>query len=256
MPIFSKLFEMLPDAEQLLNLEPEELAGPLLVSLEDKVSIAIDEIISDSEMRRTPKPTYPARHSVEILLALTEAWQWLEHEGLVAPQPPDLQGDIIFADKTRYFVTRRGQRIQTPEALESYRKANLLPKAQLHPVIAQKVWSIFLQGDYDTAVFQAFKQVEVAVRKAGGYEENDRGTDLMRKAFNVDTGNLTDQSRLPAVKQAMSDFLAGAIGLYKNPSSHHEVEFAPEEAAEIIIIASHLLRIVDACEERTSNPPN
>ena len=65
--------------------------------------------------------------------------------------------------------------------------------------------------------------MEVAVRKAGGYEENDRGTDLMRKAFNVDTGNLTDQSRLPAVKQAMSDFLAGAIGLYKNPSSHHEV---------------------------------
>ena len=29
MPIFSKLFEILPDAEQLLNLEPEELAGPL-----------------------------------------------------------------------------------------------------------------------------------------------------------------------------------------------------------------------------------
>ena len=169
MPIFSKLFEILPDAEQLLSLEPEELAGPLLVSLEDKVSIAIDEIISDSEMRRTPKPTYPTRRSVEILLALTEAWQWLEHEGLVAPQPPDLQGDIVFVDKTRYFVTRRGKRIQTPEALESYRKANLLPKAQLHPVIAQKVSPKFLQGDYDIAVFQAFKQVEVAVREAGGY---------------------------------------------------------------------------------------
>ena len=251
--MFSKLFEILPDAEQLLNLEPEQLAGPLLVSLEDKVSIAIDEIISDSEMRRTPKPTYPARRSIEILLALTEAWQWLEHEGLVAPQPADLQGDIIFAGKARYFVTRRGKRIQTPEALESYRKANLLPKAQLHPVIAQKVWSIFLQGDYDTAVFQAFKQVEVAVRKAGGYEENDRGTDLMRKAFHVNNGNLTDKSRLPAVKQAMSDLSAGAIGLYKNPSSHHEVEFSPEEAAEIIIIASHLLRTVDTCAERTSN---
>ena len=68
----------------------------------------------------------------------------------------------------------------------------------------------------------------------------------MRKAFHVDTGNLTNQSRLPAVKQAMTDLFAGAIGAYKNPSSHHDVELAPEEAAEIII-ASHLLRIVDSC---------
>lgn len=131
-----------------------------------------------------------------------------------------------------------------------------LPKLELHPVITQKVLPIFEKGIYDSAVFQAFKQVEIAVRDAGGYEENDRGTDLMRTAFNVGTGNLTDKSRLLAVKQAMSDFFAGAIGLYKNPSSHHEVEFAPEEAAEVIIIASHLLRLVDSCAERTSNPPN
>ena len=33
--IWSKLFEILPDAEHLLSLKPEELAGPLLVSLID-----------------------------------------------------------------------------------------------------------------------------------------------------------------------------------------------------------------------------
>ena len=148
------------------------------------------------------------------------------------------------------------KKIETLEDFQAYRKADLLRKHQLHPIIAEKVWFIFAQGSYGTAVLEAFKQVEVAVRKAGGYEENDRGTDLIRKAFHTDTGNLSDQSRLSAVKQAMSDLFAGAIGLYKNPSSHHEVEFAPEEAAEIIIIASHLLRIVDSCAERTSNPPN
>ena len=36
------------------------------------------------------------------------------------------------------------------------------------------------------------------------------------------------------------------MGAYRNPSSHHNIEYAPEEAAEIIIIASHLLRIVDS----------
>ena len=270
-PMFSKLFEILPDAEDLLSLEPEELAGPLLVSLINnlKNNRGNDKTVSpniigydnmereiNSSSHRIPNLNYPYGCRDDVLFALMEAWQWLEREGFVAPRPTNLARVKVMSSATTYFVTRRGQKIETPEALASYRKANLLPKAQLHPVIAQKVWSIFLQGDYDTAVFQAFKQVEVAVRKAGGYEKNDRGTDLMRKAFNVDTGNLTDQSRLPAVKQAMSDFLAGAIGLYKNPSSHHEVEFAPEEAAEIIIIASHLLGIVDTCAERISNPPN
>ena len=104
------------------------------------------------------------------------------------------------------------------------------------------------QGSYDTAVLEAFKQVEFAVRKAESYAENDHGTDLMRKAFNVDNGTLTDQSRLSTVKQAMSDLFSAAIGLYKNPSSHRKVEFTPEAAAEVIIIASHLLRIVDTCK--------
>ena len=38
-------------------------------------------------------------------------------------------------------------------------------------------------------------RVEIAVRKAGGYTEGDLGTTLMRNAFHVDTGNLTNQSQ-------------------------------------------------------------
>ena len=57
------------------------------------------------------------------------------------------------------------------------------------------VWSIFLQGDSDTAVFQAFKQVEVAVRKAGGYTKKDYGKPLMSKAFQAGKGDLTDPNQ-------------------------------------------------------------
>ena len=203
-----------------------------------------------------PNLNYPYKSHEDVLFALMEAWQCLLSEGFVAPRPANLRSTTGMSQNTTYFLTRRGKKIETLEDYEDYRKADLLRKHQLHPIIAEKVWFIFAQGSYGTAVLEAFKQVEIAVREAGGYAENDRGTDLMRKAFNVDTGNLTDQSRLPAVKQAMSDFLAGAIGLYKNPSSHYEVEFDPEEVAEIIIIASHLLRIVDTCAERISNPPN
>ena len=89
-----------------------------------------------------------------------------------------------------------------------------------------------MQGDYDAAVFQAFKQVEVAVRNAGNYDETDIGVPLMRKAFHADTGNLTDPNQQPAEKEAITHLFAGAIGSYKNPSSHREVDVTAEEAVE------------------------
>ena len=254
--MFSKLFELLPDAENLLSLEPEELAGPLLVSLEDSEHIKPNQVISYSNMtweieegssRRNPNLNYLPGIRDDVLFALMEAWQWLEREGFVTPMPTSLAGYSTTATYgTEYFITRRGKRIQTSEDLEAYRKTNLLPKHQLHPIIAQKVWSIFLQGDYDTAVFQAFKQVEVAVREAGYYADTALGVFLMRNAFHTDDGNLTDENQQQAEKQARSDLFAGAIGSYKNPSSHRNVEITAEEAVEMIALASLLLRIVDS----------
>ena len=267
MPIFNKLFELLPNAEHLLSLEPEELAGPLLVclvSLNDNQCMKPEEIISSSAMKRTMETisdskrkdrnlNYPYKSYDKVLFALMEAWQWLEREGFVAQRPTSLLGSTTVPYTTEYFVTRRGLRVETSEDLESYRMVDLLPKGRLHPIIAQKVWFLFLQGDYDTAVFQAFKEVEIAVRKAGHYNDTDIGVALMRKAFNVDDGNLTAPNQQSAEKQARSDLFAGAIGSYKSPGSHRDVEITAEEAAEVIILASHLLRIVDSCNPSETN---
>ena len=100
---------------------------------------------------------------------------WLEHEGLLVPKPGSDSGWVT--------ISRRGQRLRTRDDVTAYREANRLPRQQLHPRIAQKVWASFLRGDYDTAVFQAFKEVEIRVREAGGYEDTDIGTSLMRNAF-------------------------------------------------------------------------
>ena len=255
MSFFSKLFDIFPDADILLSLEPEQLAGPLLVSLEDNEWIKPNEIISHASMEYAIqgdlKQKYPYNCRDKVLYALMEAWQWLEREGFVTPMPTSLVGISTTAEYgTQYFISKRGEKIQTSEDLDTYRKANLLPKEQLHPIIAQKVWSVFLQGDYDAAVLLAFKQVEVAVRTAGNYAAAEIGVPLMRKAFHVNDGNLIDPIQQPAEKQARSDLFAGAIGSYKNPGSHRDVELTAEEAVEIIIFASHLLRIVDSC-----NPP-
>ena len=116
----------------------------------------------------------------------------------------------------------------------------------IHPSLLEKPLSLFSQGYYDAAVFYAFKQVEVTVREAGGYAKTDYGTGLMRKAFNVNDGNLTAMDKPESEKEAEAHLFAAAIGAYKNPGSHHDLEITDEEAAEAIIFASLLLRIVDS----------
>jgi uncharacterized protein Ymh len=82
-----------------------------------------------------------------------------------------------------FLVSRQAKKITSRNDFGSYLKAGLLPKAQLHPLIASKVYPAFMRGEYDTAVFQAFREVEVAVRAGGNFGPNDYGTELMRDAF-------------------------------------------------------------------------
>jgi hypothetical protein len=83
--------------------------------------------------------------------------------GLLAPDPGQLPGgDWV-------FLTRRAEEIHDKDPFEAFRKASALPRSILHPVIADRTWPNFHRGDHDTAVFQAFKEAEVAVRKAGGF---------------------------------------------------------------------------------------
>lgn len=129
-------------------------------------------------------------------------------------------------------------------------------KETLNQAIRDKVWQHFEHGHYDTAVFEAMKAVEVAVRDAAGFSAADIGTNLMRKAFAVDNGPLTDKSAEQGERQARSDLFAGAIGSYKNPYSHRNVLLDnTDEAAEIIMLANHLLRIVDARSVAIQPPP-
>jgi uncharacterized protein (TIGR02391 family) len=195
-------------------------------------------------------PLYGKRDD-RINQALMEAWDWLAHEGFLATRGDDHQ-------KSEVFVTRRGRRMRSREDFRSFCKSNLLPKGQLHPVIASRVYSAFLRGEYDTAIFQAFREVEVAVRTAGNFSPNDHGTDLMRTAFRVaknaaNAGPLTDTSVPLGEQEAMGHLFAGAFGVYRNSTVHRHVPTDPEEAAEVIMLASQLLRIVDRL--RPPQPP-
>ena len=242
----STIYELIPDHEALLSLELEELAGIILEYL--------NSIPGPLELTRyhfgSPETVaeYPSEYQESIRQALIEGWVWLENEGLIALSRAGSH------DGGRIFITRQGLKLKKSTDLEVYCRANLLPKKLLHPVIAQKVYHLFLRGDYDTAVFQALKEVEVAVRNAGGYSNENYGTDLMRKAFHTEHGTLTDGNQLEPEREAVAHLFAGAIGLYKNPHSHRNVPVSAEETVEIIMFASHLLRIVDSRSRMSTAP--
>jgi uncharacterized protein (TIGR02391 family) len=227
---------IIPNAEDLLALEPEELAGPLLKYV-SQLGVN-DQNRNNAFNGERIVSGYPRANHEKIKRALMEAWVWLEHENLIAPRPG--------SDRDWIYITRLGERLIEASDFESYRRASLLPKNQIHPVIVQRVYNTFLRGDYDVAVFLAFKQVEIAVRTAGNFSSSDLGPPLMRSAFAVQGGPLANTSEVSAERQALSDFFAGAIGYCKNPQSHRNVNLEPSESVELIILASYLLRVVDS----------
>jgi uncharacterized protein (TIGR02391 family) len=174
---------------------------------------------------------YPREYQRAIGLALTEAWAWLEAQGLVVPED-DMNGRNGWRR-----LSRRAQKFENAAEFANYAVARMLPKEALHARISGPVWMSFMRGEFDTAAFQAMEAVEVAVREAAGLLASDIGTKLMRKAFDVETGRLTDKAAEPAERQALSDLFAGAIGTYKNPHSHRDVLLTdPAEAAEITML--------------------
>lgn len=233
---------IIPDADHLLELEPEELAGYILEhlnSLPGKTVNRSEDLLNRLIYIHPEQLTsYPRDKQEAIGYALAEAWQWLLQEGLFALSPGEPEQWV--------FITRRGKQIKNRGDLQILQKGKLLPKILLHPIISQKVWSLFIRGEYDTAVFQAFKEVEISVRQVGEFSPDNIGVPLMRKAFHPQSGNLTDKSLPGGERQALMDLFAGAIGSYKNPHSHRHVIIEAEEAVEMIMLASHLLRIVDS----------
>jgi uncharacterized protein (TIGR02391 family) len=238
-----ELLTEIPDIEVMLGLEPEELAAKVLFLLRRRPEqrIHFGNLRLELETAIGHGDTYPRQRQAEVDLALAEAFAWMEAQGLVVPAE-GMNGNNGFKN-----LSRRARQFENEQAFADYQIARLLPKQLLHSSIATTVWLSFMRRAYETAAFEAMREVEIAVRTAADYGASAHGMPMMKQAFNPTNGPLTDQTIDAAEREAMRDLFAGAIGSYKNPHSHrHEPIESPREAVEIILLASHLLHVVDA----------
>lgn len=118
----------------------------------------------------------------------------------------------------------------------------------LRPGLRDDPLANFYRGAYDVAVFLAFRQVEIAVRDASGVD--DSGTKLMGKAFSSPHGSLRDPHGLPGEEDAVRELFSGAVGYFRNATSHRDVNLTANACADLLGFATQLLTIVDQRAQR------
>jgi uncharacterized protein (TIGR02391 family) len=243
-----------PNVTDLLAVPPQDLVPLLLrfaLAAQERQGgrfqiMFADELATghnnhaDNTRRYTPSD----RAKIDDLLA--EAWHLIDREGYIRPDA-GINGANGFK-----VLTSKGREAAEHFDPEKYREAVDFPKALLHPAIAERVWHALARGDLEPAVFEAFKAVEVAVRTAAGLSPSQVGDRLMREAFNENTGPLTDMSHPVAERQALAHLFAGAFGVFRNSTGHRYTGLNDLRDAQYqVLLASHLIRIVDARKPRT-----
>ncbi len=141
------------------------------------------------------------------------------------------------------FITQQG-REALATGLARLRAAERLD-VDLHPALAATIRRQFLLGEYELAAFAAMRQVEIQTRELAGASDSDIGRPLMQRAFEPN-GPLADPDQDAGERVATMDLFKGAIGVFKNPSSHRLVDYSdPTLASEVVLFADLLLGVLD-----------
>jgi len=124
---------------------------------------------------------------------------------------------------------------------------------RLHPAVVDSASALFADRQYDSAVTEAMKSVEVRVRELTGLQVS--GAALMQEAFRPNDPRLDvslESGRSGGDEREGYFYLfRGAMVGIRNPKAHELSRSEdPDEALEVLALASLLHRRIDIAEER------
>jgi uncharacterized protein (TIGR02391 family) len=212
--------------------------GRLLKSVGDRIP---GDSAYKSDAVRAAEPPHFGR-------ALAEGWGWLLSEGLIAEAATALARGQFPVDGYS-LVTRLGERVANHPRAREWMAAERRLGLPLHPRLEERARRQFVLGEFEAAAFIAMREVEIAVRERAGYAGTVIGSELMNKAFASD-GPLADPETPTAEQEGLKSLYRGALSVFKNPASHRALDYKdPVEAAEVVLLADLLLRMVDRAPE-------
>jgi hypothetical protein len=89
-----------------------------------------------------------------------------------------------------FFPTKKGFRFPERELKRVVKEYALMPETYVHPLIVRKSFSLLNDGQFESAVLQAFKTIETRIRWKIKATPDFFGVKLIRKAFNPENGPL------------------------------------------------------------------
>lgn len=242
------LLVIVKSPEDILSMTQEELAYALLEDMQARLESPINGM-ANRHHAGTNLFSMGAFHSgngktvrdlanridkvARDAFTLLEKWELAEPAGDMNGR----NGYVVLTDKGKTTIERTD--------FERIRVRGLLQEEMLHPRLQGQIYGYFTADDLGTAVFEAFKTVEIEVRAAGRYPEREIRKTLMFKAFALG-GPLAEPGDDKSDSEALAGLFAGALHRFRNPGAHTRRTFEDVlEAMEELMLASRLLRIID-----------
>ena len=239
-----ELYKNYQDPDEILNLEPEELAEIVLFILkeEEEKEFSLHNCVLEIPFageRQNGEKGYPLALKDEIHLAVSEAFACLRTQNLIVEKPENSNG-------TQMVLSRRARKMEMKGDFQQFMLIRRFNRAALHPQISEETWNAVLRGELADAISSAMRAVEIAVREAGKFDDSLVGIKLISAAFGPE-GTLRDQNALKTEEDGIHHLFMGAMKAYRNPHAHRRVHVKDAiDAMDVVMQASHLLRIVDS----------
>jgi uncharacterized protein (TIGR02391 family) len=187
--------------------------------------------------RAVATESYAGVEALEAAMLFMEGLSYMAREGLIIRDPGQ--------SSEFYTLSRTGRTVKGETAGFPGIPRSLDAREILHPTIAAIALADIERGRqyFAEAIFKAFRKVEIMVRERSGI--NSYGVPLMREAFKKGAA-LYDSGVDVSEAEALAHLYAGAIGRFKNPGSHREVEESDVRLTfQLLSFASYLLSQIE-----------